>query len=68
MYQNDTPQILLQTFPGIVPANGQVEVTVIFAPFEFQTASMKVELTISQFNSKGIVCVFSGSSRPGLLK
>lgn len=67
-YIQPHPAFLIEPLSGIVPANGQVEITVIFAPFEFQTASMKVELTISQFNSKGIVCVFTGSSRPGLLK
>ncbi|RUS76179.1 hypothetical protein EGW08_016057, partial [Elysia chlorotica] len=66
-YIQPHPAFLIEPLSGIVPANGQVEITVIFAPFEFQTASMKVELTISQFNSKGIVCVFTGSSRPGLL-
>ncbi|GFO40892.1 cilia- and flagella-associated protein 221-like [Plakobranchus ocellatus] len=67
-YIQPHPAFLIEPLSGIVPANGQVEITVIFAPFEFQTASMKVELTISQFNSRGIVCTFTGSSRPGLLK
>jgi hypothetical protein len=54
--------------PGIIPANGEAEVTVTFAPVEFLTAVMRVQLIISQFNSKPIICSFTGSSAPGLLK
>lgn len=53
---------------GIIPAHGQTEVSVTFAPLEFQTALMKIQLTISQFNSQPIVCTFMGVSTPGLLK
>lgn len=53
---------------GIIPAQGEADVAVTFAPFEFQTALMKIQLTISQFNSKPIVCQFTGSSVPGLLR
>lgn len=53
---------------GIIPAHGQTEVSVTFAPLEFQTALMKIQLTISQFNSQPIVCTFTGVSTPGLLK
>jgi hypothetical protein len=60
--------IYLIILTGIIPAQGEADIAVTFAPFEFQTAIMKIQLTISQFNSKPIVCQFTGSSVPGLLK
>ncbi|XP_052248642.1 cilia- and flagella-associated protein 221-like isoform X2 [Dreissena polymorpha] len=53
---------------GIIPANGETEVSVTFSPIEFHTAYMRVQLVISQFNSSPIVCTFTGTSLPGLLK
>ncbi|XP_052810008.1 cilia- and flagella-associated protein 221-like isoform X2 [Mya arenaria] len=53
---------------GIIPANGETEVSVTFSPIEFHTAYMRVQLVISQFNSTPIVCTFTGTSTPGLLK
>ncbi len=53
---------------GVVPANGQVDITVTFAPVEFSTAHMKLQLLISQFNAKPMVCAITGSSAPGLAK
>ncbi|XP_053374338.1 cilia- and flagella-associated protein 221-like [Mercenaria mercenaria] len=53
---------------GIIPANGETEVSVTFCPIEFHTAYMRVQLVISQFNSSPIVCTFTGTSVPGLLK
>ncbi|CAG5131681.1 unnamed protein product [Candidula unifasciata] len=67
-YIKSHPAFSLEPMSGIVSANSLVEVTVTFAPSEFQTASMTVQLSISQFNSKGIVCTFTGTSKPGLLK
>lgn len=52
---------------GIIPANGETEVSVTFCPIEFHTAYMRVQLVISQFNSSPIVCTFTGTSVPGLL-
>ena len=58
------------TFPaaGIIPANEETEVAVTFAPVEFQTAYMRIQLVISQYNSQPIICTFTGTSTPGLLK
>ncbi|XP_062604429.1 cilia- and flagella-associated protein 221-like isoform X2 [Saccostrea cucullata] len=68
IYVQPHPSFTVHPMSGIIPAHGQTEVSVTFAPLEFQTALMKIQLTISQFNSQPIVCTFSGVSTPGLLK
>ena len=67
-YIQPHPAFTVNPMNGIIPAQGEADIAVTFAPFEFQTAIMKIQLTISQFNSKPIVCQFTGSSVPGLLK
>ncbi|XP_069472712.1 cilia- and flagella-associated protein 221 [Ambystoma mexicanum] len=56
----------VQPTSGLIPAKGVVEVTVQFTPYEYGTAHMQLQLTISQFNSKPLVCVFTGTSSPHL--
>lgn len=67
-YIQPHPAFTVNPLNGIIPAQGEADIAVTFAPFEFQTAIMKIQLTISQFNSKPIVCQFTGSSVPGLLR
>ena len=52
----------------MVPANGSVQITVSFSPSEFSTCHMKLQLVVSQFNAKPLVCTFTGTSAPGLAK
>ncbi|ESO95222.1 hypothetical protein LOTGIDRAFT_144748 [Lottia gigantea] len=62
------PFLSIEPLSGTVPGNGQVDISVTFSPCEFLTAQLTVQLITSQFNSKPILCNFTGSSAPGLLK
>ena len=61
----DVNVLLLQP-PGTVPANGQLDIVITYAPTAFITAVMKIQLEIQQFFSKPFVCTITGYSTPGL--
>ncbi|XP_078572039.1 cilia- and flagella-associated protein 221-like [Branchiostoma floridae x Branchiostoma japonicum] len=60
------PAFKVEPQTGTVPANGEAVITVTFSPSEFITANMKIQVTVSQFNSKPLLCSFVGTSQPGL--
>ncbi|XP_076008549.1 cilia- and flagella-associated protein 221 [Genypterus blacodes] len=51
---------------GVIPANGEVEITVTFAPVQYETCQIIIQLVVSQFNTKPYLCTVTGSSAPRL--
>jgi hypothetical protein len=62
------PAFSIEPTEGIIPYNKDAFINVTFSPTEFCTAILSVQLIISQFNSKPIVCTFYGVSTPGLAR
>ncbi|XP_068715346.1 cilia- and flagella-associated protein 221-like isoform X1 [Montipora foliosa] len=62
------PSFTVTPMSGIVEGNDEVEIKVTFAPMDFSTAHMKLQLMVSQFNMSPLVCSFTGTSEPGLAK
>lgn len=58
----DLPAVL----PGVIPAGGEVQITVTFTPVEYQTSQITIQVVISQFNTKPYLCTVTGSSAPHL--
>ncbi|XP_067117055.1 cilia- and flagella-associated protein 221 [Osmerus mordax] len=51
---------------GVIPANGKVDLTVVFSPYQYGTSQLTFQVVLSQFNSKPCVCTVSGGSSPRL--
>ncbi|KAM7365376.1 hypothetical protein PAMP_016309 [Pampus punctatissimus] len=51
---------------GVIPANGELNITVTFSPFQYETCQVTIQLVISQFNTKPCLCTITGSSAPRL--
>ncbi|KAF6023804.1 CFAP221 [Bugula neritina] len=51
---------------GVVPANGSTTVYIHYQPISYCTSIMKLQLDISQFNCKPMVCTVTGYCQPGL--
>jgi hypothetical protein len=53
---------------GVIPHDRDTVISITFTAKEFCTAIMVIQLVVSQFNAKPIVCRFCASSKPGLDK
>uniref|UniRef100_A0A087YD30 Cilia and flagella associated protein 221 n=1 Tax=Poecilia formosa TaxID=48698 RepID=A0A087YD30_POEFO len=51
---------------GVIPANGEVLLTVTFCPLQYETSQFTFQLVVSQFNTKPYLCTITGFSRPNL--
>uniref|UniRef100_A0A3B4WR13 Uncharacterized protein n=1 Tax=Seriola lalandi dorsalis TaxID=1841481 RepID=A0A3B4WR13_SERLL len=58
------PVVLSLLLAGVIPANGEVKLTVTFSPFQYETSQVTIQLVISQFNTKPYLCTITGNSAP----
>ncbi|KAK2178566.1 hypothetical protein NP493_535g01047 [Ridgeia piscesae] len=67
-YVQPNEAFTINPMSGVVPANGETDITVMFSPTQFNTCFMKLQIVLSQFQVTPIVCTITGSSVPGLEK
>ena len=60
------PAFEIDPLEGVIPYNSDVLINITFCPKEFCTAIMILQLIVSQFNAKPIVCKFYGNCNPGM--
>jgi len=60
------PHAFFEVYPtqGVVPANSQVDITFNFHPLKLHSASMEVEVNISQFGFEPFTCILTGAGVP----
>ncbi|CAF94167.1 unnamed protein product [Tetraodon nigroviridis] len=51
---------------GVIPAGGDVQITVTFTPTQYETSQITIQVVVSQFNTKPYLCTVTGSSAPHL--
>ncbi|KAG7502887.1 hypothetical protein JOB18_028203 [Solea senegalensis] len=49
---------------GVIPAHGEVKLTVTFKPSQYETCQVTMQLLISQFNTKPFLCTVTGRCAP----
>lgn len=60
------PHAFFEVFPtsGIIPANGQVDITINFHPLRLHSAFMEMEVNVSQFGFEPFLCMLTGAGLP----
>lgn len=53
-------------FTGVVPANGSTTIHIQYQPINYCTSTMRLQLDVSQFNFKPLVCTITGYCAPGV--
>lgn len=56
----------LSRLPGVIPSDGEVQITVTFTPVEYETSQVTMQVVVSQFNTKPYLCTITGGSAPQL--
>jgi len=51
---------------GVVPANGSTMIHIQYQPISYCTSTMRLQLDVSQFNFKPLVCTITGYCAPGV--
>ena len=62
------PAFEIDPLEGVIPYNNDIVINIKFSPKEFCTAIMILQLIVSQFNAKPIVCKFYGNCNPGIAR